>query len=201
MASRKWHVNAGLLSYFITMFLLFILESYSFIFPRDFSWLVIAFLMSIFGSQSPDLDQMWKKLFNHRDWFTHSAFPELIMTFLIFIAGDREETNILYPIMAFFFIGKATHLFLDYFPTWNPHDKDIMNIAYSIEWFATGLTGEEISQKLTGTYLIHFPGLLKWFGFERETLGTKMTRFYLFTNGIILIGLGVFFIISFNRFS
>lgn len=157
--------------------------------------------MSIFGSQSPDLDQMWKKLFNHRDWFTHSAFPELIMTFLIFIAGDREETNILYPIMAFFFIGKATHLFLDYFPTWNPHDKDIMNIAYSIEWFATGLTGEEISQKLTGTYLIHFPGLLKWFGFERETLGTKMTRFYLFTNGIILIGLGVFFIISFNRFS
>ncbi len=157
--------------------------------------------MSIFGAQFPDLDQMWKHAFNHRDWFTHSAFPGLIMMGLVLLSGNRTETNILLPILSFFFIGKASHLILDYFPTWNPDSKDPLNIVYAVEWFATGLTGEEISQKLQGTYLIHFPGFVKFFGAKRETLPTNLTRFYLILNAIVLVILGIYFLISFNQFT
>ncbi len=204
MATRQWHANGGLIAYIITIALLYFLESYEFVYPRDLSWLTIALLMSIFGAEFPDLDQLWKRMFNHRDWFLHSCFPGLIILGLVQLTGSREETNILFPILAFFYLGIATHLLLDYFPTWKSgtgKGVDVQDIAYGITYLVDGVTGQELTQKLTGTYLIHFPGFIKKFGASRETLDKKFTRGYLMLNALVLIAMATYALDSFNKFA
>ncbi len=200
MANRTWHVNGGLIVYIVTIAILVALSSFDFQFQRDSAWLLVALLMAVFGSQFPDLDQMWKRIFGHRDWLLHSAIPSIIMAVLV-VNGSTDNV-ILYPILAIFNIGVASHLILDYFPTWEGNNNkklDFGDIVYATHWVFDGISGSEDLQKMVGTYLIHFPKWFKNFGLKRNTLDKVWTRIYLILNALILLGLAVFFIARFEQ--
>ncbi len=197
MANRTWHINFSLIAFGATMALLVYIKSYTFVYPRDYSWLTLAFLLSVFGAQFPDLDLIWGKLFAHRDWFFHSAFPSLLMMGLVYLSRTVAQTHIVYPLLAFFNIGMFTHLILDYFPTWKEKSgNDLDQIMYAADWVATGITGEEITQKMSGTYLIHLPR----FFWKDKTISKFWTRIYLFSNGFVLLGLAILQLYLFNSF-
>lgn len=200
MANRTWHINFAIIIYGLTIGLLVFFDFFSYNWNRDKSWLFIGFLMTIFGAEFPDLDQIWRQFFDHRDWLLHSAIVPVLM--LYFIIGASTDNIIMYPLMALFCIGTASHLFLDYFPTWSGDpDKqlELSDISYAAQWIYDGISGEELTQKLSGTYLIHFPGFMKKFGFKRQTFNKKMTRIYLFVNAIILIILAIILFVLFEH--
>ncbi len=202
MAARKTHIKAGILAYAIVLFFLYIRSTFTFQFKRDTLWLIVGFLLTLFGAEFPDLDQIFKKAFSHRDWFTHSAiFPLMISLLSLGVTNPvSDDINIvLLPTIAMFNIGVASHLIMDYFPTWkNPGEDgklDIADLRYATEWAFQGITGDELVQKLVGTYLIHFP-----FAFRgRQTLNKTATRIYVITNALILIVLAYFMVFIFNR--
>ena len=176
------------------------MESYSFTLKRDLSWLTIGLLLAIFGGVFPDLDQSYKSLFSHRDWLTHSAIIPLIFSGILLYSGSVNAP--LFPVMAMFNLGVASHLLLDYFPSWksggkNEKDKDFEDIVYALEWAVEGLTGKELVQQLTGTYLVHFP-ISGPKG--RKTLDVNKTRMYFIVNALILIVMGIFLIYLYNKY-
>ena len=202
MANRSWHINAGLVTYIVTILILIAISFFDFTFERDSPWLLVAFLMALFGAQFPDLDQMWKKIFGHRDWLLHSSIPSILM--VVLVVNGSIENKILYPILALFNLGVASHLLLDYFPTWEgDHDKklEFSDVVYATTWVFDGITGSENIQKMVGTYLIHFPGWVKSFGLKRNTLTKIWTRVYLLVNALILIGISVFLLFRFEQLS
>ena len=67
MANRKWHVTVGIILYLIVATLLPKLEAFDFEAKSDLGWLLIAFMTTVFGAEFPDLDQVYKKFFSHRD--------------------------------------------------------------------------------------------------------------------------------------
>ncbi len=190
MANRRWHVSTGILTAFGVILWLYFAESFTYS-KEDIAWIFLGFFIGIFGAEFPDLDQLnvpsnWVK---HRDWFFHSSFPIIIVSGTILFTSS--ESNILLPILGIFAISEGTHLILDLFPTYRLKEKDkgmLGGIRYFFKWFMTGLTGQEIDHKLVGTYLIHHPF---HHGKERKTLTLHASRWYLFLNGIVSMGLGV----------
>jgi len=159
--------------------------------------------MTLYGSEFPDLDQLFKKVLNHRDWFTHSSIlPVLLSLFTVFVSNATVEGSIngvYLPILAFFSLGVSSHLFMDYLPTWHNHTEDgkfeFSDISYAVKFGVEGLTGDELVEKLVGTYLIHLPWRSATTG--RKTLTKIQTRFYLFLNGFILLFLAAFLFLVF----
>ena len=194
MASRFTHINVGLLSYALTLVVLYFLKV-PFDIRKDPVWFILGFLLTLYGAEFPDIDQLYKKIFNHRDWLTHSS----ILPTILFILALISKENSLYPLLAFFCLGVSSHLIMDYFPTWKDDgDKKFepRDIEYALKWVEQGVTGKELVQQLVGTYLIHLPlrvpKEIKGDLSGRKTLTVVGTRLYLYVNALLLLGYAVF---------
>ncbi len=169
-------------------------------------WVVTAFLMALIGAEAPDWDLLLNWM-HHRDVATHSVFIPLFITitFLIqkYLAIPDDQSLILALVFTPFFLGFASHLLLDLFPSVDP-EKEIKEkgvtrtTAMLVGGFVSGLTGVETIKALQGTYLIHLPFKMpvknkkKRDTWEmRRTLPLHTSRWWLFFNGLITGVLGV----------
>jgi membrane-bound metal-dependent hydrolase YbcI (DUF457 family) len=197
MANRKWHVTVALILYFIVATLLPKLEAFDFEAKADLGWLLIAFMTTVFGAEFPDLDQVYKKFFSHRDMLTHSALVPAFLTVLTFYSNDE----VLKPLIAFFLLGVASHLFLDVLPTYK-HKKnghlDIRNVAYTIGWTIKGVKVASLTEDINGTYLAHYPLQIRIKGYR--ALNSISTKIFFVTNGLICLILATWLLSSFLTF-
>ena len=202
MAARTTHVKGSLLFYFVPMGILIAL-GWRYDPIRDTLWVIVGFLLTLYGAEFPDFDQLFKKILNHRDWLSHSAILPLFLSLFALITSNATKegsiNGVYMPILAFFSLGVASHLILDWFPTYKNTTEDgkleFSDVEYAIKFGIQGLTGEELVQKLVGTYLIHLP--FKSIKSGRKTLTAKQTRIYLISNALILILLSIFLFLSF----
>lgn len=211
MANRKWHL--------ITAIIVFLIYSISYWFVNtnyidelpelSVLWVVTAFLMALIGAEAPDWDLMlnWA---HHRDIGTHSFFIPLFITITYLFQKSMNIVNdpslYLALIYAPFFLGFASHLILDLFPSVDP-EKEVKEkgvtrtTAMLLGGFVSGLTGVQTIKALQGTYLIHLPFKMP-VGSEKEgktweirkTLPKHATRWWLFCNGVVTGLLGILLI-------
>ncbi len=199
MALRKWHMTGSFVLY------VGFLISYHFLFsqqdkfiPFDPLWVFTGYFMAMVGSEFPDWDFQVKQL-QHRDIATHSNFISFIFVGLVLVSVtyfETSQTTASYVlIIAAFLIGLGSHLLLDLFPTYDPEkllqERGVYKgLGYMIRAVIQGLTGKEIVMKMTGSYLIHFPIRIK----GRKTLPLRLTRWWLFFNGLISIAFAYFLV-------
>ncbi|MHA1912710.1 MAG: metal-dependent hydrolase [Candidatus Kariarchaeaceae archaeon] len=197
MANRKWHVTVGITLYFIVATLLPKLNAFDFEAKSDLGWLLIAFMTIVFGAEFPDLDQVYKKFFSHRDMLTHSAIVPLFLTALSFYSEDQ----VLKPLIAFFLLGVASHLILDILPTYkrkkNGH-LDLSSMAYTVGWTIKGVRVASLTKDLNGTYLAHYPFKIRIKGYR--TLNSTSSKIFFVANGLICLVLASWLLHSFLTF-
>lgn len=189
------------------MIIIIVIKGYQLDFQKDAVWIILGSSMTIWGAEFPDMDQMFRSVFKHRDWYTHSAIFPAILSFLVISTSDPSvEGNFntgLLPVVAMINIGVASHLIADYFPTWKPVSKngqlEVADMKYALGWAFEGLTGDELVQKLVGTYLIHIPWLQFFTKDGRVTMNKMWTRVYLIANAIVLIILSYYMINQFAK--
>lgn len=173
-------------------------------------WMMLGIMSVLWGADLPDYDQqmMW---FEHRDIRTHSALIAVAFFLVTYFLSPPDVYLFIAPALALFFIGNASHFFLDEFPVWagsgdpsKPGGLKKGGTLASARWFIEGVTGAELYKKLQGTYLIHLPmkvpeaerketksGKVEIKIQERETLGKNATRIWLFVNALICVLLAV----------
>ena len=199
MALRRWHMVGSFVLYvgFLASYWYLFSSQPKFI-PFDPLWVVTGYFMAMVGSEFPDWDFQFKQL-QHRDIATHSNFITFIFVGVVLVSVaffDISQTTASYVlILAAFMVGLGSHLLLDLFPTYDPEkliqDRGVYRgLSYMIRAVIQGLTGKEIVMKMTGTYLIHFPLKLK----GRKTLPLKLTRWWLFLNGLLSIAFAYFLV-------
>ncbi|NHJ41134.1 MAG: hypothetical protein FK731_13970 [Asgard group archaeon] len=135
------------------------------------TWLfwVIAILLSILGSEGPDLDQLYGFM-SHRDIVTHSTlYPAIFFTVGMWwrITVNHALVSALIP----FLIAFASHLFLDFFPNISLKDLADGNLRIGAK---------------KGAYLVHLPFYYEdKKGKERKALSVKGTEWWLIINSLI----------------
>jgi len=208
MANRKWHLMTVIIIFFMYVVIYWFVDANYVPDLPDVSplWVVTAFLMALIGAEAPDWDLLLNWM-HHRDVATHSVFIPLFITitFLIqkYLAIPDDQSLILALVFTPFFLGFASHLLLDLFPSVDP-EKEIKEkgvtrtTAMLVGGFVSGLTGVETIKALQGTYLIHLPFKMpvknkkKRDTWEmRRTLPLHTSRWWLFFNGLITGVLGV----------
>jgi len=130
-------------------------------FPQD-ALLVSMALIAALGSEVPDIDQVADKVFHHRDWFTHSPILSTVLFVLAFRYGEIFGIRLVAYVVTAFLVTNASHFFLDLFPVWKgsgDRKKGTMKggLMAPARWFVEGLSGDQIYEKLEGTYRIHLP--------------------------------------------
>jgi len=206
MATAKYHVLAGFISYVIFAVAYFVyfnffrvrLNMLSLI--SDYKWITLGLFLALFGSTLSDFDLLYKYLnpWHHRSVITHSA---LIPTIAMMIYWYPTPLQYYAMLMICFFLGFASHLFLDYFPS-----VDIEKLLAQQKYERVGeevtsslLVGftpfenldERDLKRLSGTYNIHFPKRFLLGKKMTKVLPPNMTRLWLIVNGIIVLAFGI----------
>ncbi|UJG39718.1 MAG: hypothetical protein K9W45_07560 [Candidatus Heimdallarchaeum aukensis] len=192
--NRKNHIIGGFFFWVVTIIILYFVEKDLFASWDNSLWIVISALICIIGAEFPDFDIIWKEVFHHRYFLTHSAILPAILTLPVIAVSER--TNFLLPVFGFFLIGNASHLLLDLFPSWKEEkDGKIKDDAHAMAWLTTGLSGRELYSKLKGTYLIHFyPFSIK----GKNTLNKKATRTWFVVNALLMISWAIILLFFFG---
>ncbi len=193
---RKNHLIGGFTSWVITIVILLLLEKDLVTGGWDNSlWIVLSLLACLIGAEIPDFDIIWKGVFHHRHFFTHSIILPGLLS--ITVINVTSRTNFLLPVYGLFLIGSASHLLLDLFPSWKEdRDGKIIDSSSTMEWIETGLTGKQLYSALTGTYLIHFyPFKIK----GKNTLNKHGTRTWLVINALLLIAWAIILLFFFGH--
>jgi hypothetical protein len=207
VANRTWHLTFGFLIYIVFTVLWNLYLGWN---KNDLVWMTLGIMSVLWGADLPDYDQqmMW---FEHRDIRTHSALIALTFFLVTYFLTPSDVYLFIAPALGLFFIGNASHFFLDEFPVWagsgNPKKAGGLKkggTLASARWFIEGITGAEIYKKLEGTYLIHLPmkvpeaqrqkeksGKVEIVIHERKTMPKNATRVWLFANGMIALTLAI----------
>ncbi|MFX0123424.1 MAG: hypothetical protein ACFFAE_07265 [Candidatus Hodarchaeota archaeon] len=212
MANRKWHLIAAIIVFLIYIVIYWFVDMNYISELIDISplWVVTAFIMALIGAEAPDWDLLLNWM-HHRDIATHSVFIPIFITitFLIqkFMAIPDDQSLILALIFSPFFLGFASHLLLDLFPSVDP-EKEVKEkgvtrtTAMLVGGFVSGLTGVETIKALQGTYLIHLPFKMPVKSEKerdtwemRRTLPLHSSRWWLFFNGLITSVLGILLLV------
>ncbi|UCG02082.1 MAG: hypothetical protein JSW11_21125 [Candidatus Heimdallarchaeota archaeon] len=211
MANRKWHLITAIIVFLIYIVIYWFVNMNYISELKEISplWIVTAFLMALIGAEAPDWDLLLNWM-HHRDIATHSVFIPLIIAITFFIQkfmGFPEEILILALVFTPFFLGFASHLLLDLFPSVDP-EKEVKEkgvtrtTAMLVGGFVSGLTGMETIKALQGTYLIHLPFKMPVKSEKerdtwemRRTLPLHASRWWLFFNGLITGLLGIFLLV------
>ncbi len=126
-------------------------------------WMTVGIMAALWGADLPDYDQQTKYL-SHRDIRTHSALIALVFFLITYFLSPITVLDYIAPSLALFFIGNASHLFLDEWPVWagsgDPKKGEGMKKGGTLtaaRWFVEGVTGDALYKALEGTYLIHLP--------------------------------------------
>jgi len=159
MANRTWHLWFGFITFIVYSILYFWYAHFDY--PHDFL-LVTLGLIAALGSEVPDIDQVADRVFHHRDWFTHSSIFAAILFILGYMYGDYFGIALTGYIIGAFLVTNASHFFLDLFPVWKgsgDREKGTMKggMMAPARWFFEGVTGDQIYERLVGTYDIHLP--------------------------------------------
>ena len=206
MASAKYHVLAGFITFAIFAAAYFVHFSFFRVKPSllallsDYKWITLGLFLALFGSTLSDYDLLYKYLspWHHRSVVTHSALIPTIALLIYLYPTPFQNYSIL---VVCFMLGFASHLILDNFPSVNI-EKLIMNLKYEEagETITTslriGLTPVEYLskddlKKLSGTFNIHFPQKILIGKKKRKTLTPKLTRLWLVSNSIIVLAYGI----------
>jgi hypothetical protein len=159
MANRTWHLWFGFVVFIIYSVVYFWHAHFDF--PHD-ALLVGLGMIAALGSEVPDIDQIADRIFHHRDWFTHSPIFAAIIFVLAYEYGDLFGIKLVAYVVSAFLITNASHFFLDLFPVWKGSGDRVKGTMKGgamapARWFFEGLTGDQIYEKLEGTYRIHLP--------------------------------------------
>lgn len=148
------------------------------------TWMVwiIAFLLSILGSEAPDFDILYSFM-SHRDIVSHSA----IYPGLLFAVGFWWKFTINHALVSAFIpfmIAYSSHLFLDYFP-----NIDMRKLR----------DGQLRIKEKKGTFLMHVPFIYKnREGKIRRTLDVKGTERWLLINSFLCFAMAM--LLAFARY-
>lgn len=201
MANRNWHLTTGFLIYAVFTIAWNLYVGWD---KDNLVWMTLGIMSVLWGVDLPDYDQqmMW---FEHRDIRTHSALIALVFFLVTYLLTPPDVYLFVAPALALFFMGNASHFFLDEFPVWagsgDPKKAGGLKkggTLASVLWFIQGISGAEIYKKLEGTYLIHLPmkipdadrhrdksGKVEIEIHQRETLAKNTTRIWLFVNALV----------------
>ncbi|MHA2225542.1 MAG: hypothetical protein ACXAC8_10085 [Candidatus Hodarchaeales archaeon] len=211
MANRKWHLITAIILFLIYCVIYWFLDTNALVDLPDLAllWVSTAFLLALIGAEAPDWDLLLNWM-HHRDIATHSIFIPLFITIAFLVQKilvPNDPTLILALVFTPFFLGFASHLLLDLFPSVDPEkevkEKGITKTtAMILGGFVSGLTGVETIKALQGTYLIHLPFKMpvksekeKKVWELRKTFPKHLSRWWLFINGLITGGLGVLLLV------
>lgn len=76
--------------------------------------------------------------------------------------GDYFGIKLVAYVVSAFLVTNASHFFLDLFPVWKGSGDRVKGtmkggVMAPARWFFEGLSGDQIYEKLEGTYRIHLP--------------------------------------------
>jgi len=207
VANRAWHLTFGFLIYIVFTVVWNLHFGWN---KNNLVWMTLGIMSALWGADLPDYDlqMMW---FEHRDIRTHSALITVVFFVVTYFLTPSDVYLFIAPALGLFFIGNASHFFLDEFPVWagsgdprKPGGLKKGGTLASARWFIEGITGGEIYKKLEGTYLIHLPmkipeaerketkgGKVEISIHQRKTLNKNATRTWLFANALINVVLAL----------
>ena len=159
MANRTWHLWFGFIVFIAYSIVYFWYTHFDY--PHDIL-LVTLGLIAALGSEVPDIDQIADRIFHHRDWFTHSSIFATIIFVLAYMYGDYFGISLVAYVVSAFLVTNASHFFLDLFPVWKgsgDREKGTMKsgMMAPARWLIEGVTGDQLYERLEGTYRIHLP--------------------------------------------